>query len=111
MNEPIKITNLASLKREKQRLTVYCDMQEERIKDKIQSVKTNYNQIIGQEFLPFSTEINAKVSSVLDWINEMILGKLLKVNTDGKGKITDALIKLAEVLAVRVFGKAFRKQE
>lgn len=107
MNEPIKITNLATLKSEKQRLQVYCNVQEERIKDKFNSIKSNYKQIIGAEFLPFSSEINSKVSNAMDWINELILGKLLKINPDEKNKVSGALIKIAEVLAVRLFKNFF----
>ncbi len=109
MNEPIKITNLATLKREKQRLQVYCNFQEERIRDKFNSIKSNYKQIIGEEFLPFSAEINSKVSGIMDWVNELILGKLLKINVDEKSKISGALIKITEVLAVRLFSNFFRK--
>jgi hypothetical protein len=111
MNEPIKITDLATLKREKQRLKVYCDFQEERIKDRFISIKANYKQIIGEEFLPFSADLNTKVSSALDWINELVLGKLLKINPEGKGKVSGALIKLAEVLAVRLFSNFFKKEK
>lgn len=111
MSEPIKITNLASLQREKQRLIVYCDVQEERIKDKVRSLKTNYKQIIGEEFLPFSSDINGKVSGVLDWINDLLLGKLLNINTEGKGKVAGALIKFAEVMAVRVFSNIFKRDQ
>ncbi len=112
MNEPIEITDLASLKREKQRLQLYCGFQEERIKDKFSSITTNYKQIIGDEFLPFSTDINSKVSSAMDWVNDLIINKLLKINTgDGgtKGKITEAVIKFAEVMAVRMFSKFLKK--
>ncbi len=112
MTEPIEIIDLDSLKREKQRLQVYCDVQEERIKDKFKSVKTNYKQIIGEEFLPFSADINSKVSNVMDWVNNLIMGKLLKINTgegDTKGKITEAVVKFAEVMAVRLFTKFLKK--
>lgn len=112
MTEPIKITDLASLKRERQRLQVYCDVQEERIKDKFNSIKNNYAQIIGEEFLPFSGDVNSKISSVMDWINDLILGKLLKIKTEesgNKGKITEAVVKLAEVLVVRLFGNFLKK--
>lgn len=104
-NEPIKITNFETLKREKQRLTVYCDFQEERIKDKFNSIKSNYKQIIGEEFLPFSLESNRKISGTIDWINELVFNKLLKINLDDKSKVSGSLIKLAEVLIVRLFSK------
>jgi hypothetical protein len=109
MNEPIKITDLDSLKREKQRLNVYCHMQEERIKDKINSVRTNYKQIIGEELLPFSTEINSKVSQAMDWVNDFIINKFIKPKTEGQEKITGGIIKLAEVLLVRLVSSVFKK--
>lgn len=109
MNEPIKITDLDSLKREKQRLNMYCHMQEERIKDKINSVRTNYKQIIGEELLPFSTEINGKVSQAMDWVNDFIINKFIKPKTEGQEKITGGIIKLAEVLLVRLVSSVFKK--
>ena len=112
MNEPIKITDLATLKREKQRLLLYSNFQEERIKDKFSSITTNYKQIIGQEFLPFSADINSKVSNAMDWVNDLIMGKLLKIKTgdgDTKGKITGAVIKFAEVIVVRLFSNFLKK--
>ncbi|MFY9309438.1 MAG: hypothetical protein WAQ28_10370 [Bacteroidia bacterium] len=112
MTEPVKITDLASLKREKQRLLVYCDMQEERIKDKLNTIKTNYKQIIGEEFLPFSSDMNSKVSNVMDWVNDLIMNKFLKMNSGGetaKSKITGGIIKLAEVLVVRFLSNFLKK--
>ena len=112
MTEPVKITNLASLKREKQRLQVYCDVQEERIKDKFNTVKTNYKQLIGEEFLPFTADVNSKVSNAMDWVNDLIMNKFLKIKPDGndnKSRVTGAIIKLAEVLVVRLFSSFLKK--
>lgn len=112
MNEPIKIKDLATLKREKQRLQMYTAFQEERITEKFSSIKTNYKQIIGEEFLPFSSDINNKVSGALDWINDFVMSKILRVNTEGtdtKSKLTGGLIKLVEVLAIRIFSGFIKK--
>lgn len=112
MNEPIKITDLATLKREKQRLQIYTSFQEERIKDKFNSIKTNYKQIIGEEFLPFSSDINSKVSGALDWINDFVMGKILKVNMDGtdnKSKLSGGLLKIVEVLVIRLVSSFIKK--
>lgn len=112
MSEPIKITDLATLKREKQRLQMYTSFQEERIQEKFNSIKTNYKQIIGEELLPFSSDINSKVSGALDWINDFVMGKILKVNVDGtdtKSKLSGGLIKLVEVIAIRLFSGFLKK--
>jgi len=106
INEPIKITNLQSLQREKQRLTIYCSYQEEQMKDKIKFIKSNYKQIIGEEFLPFAAEKNKNVNSILDWVNEFILGKLLKMDINGKNNLSGTLIKIAEVAVIRLFKKS-----
>lgn len=109
LNEPIKINNLESLQREKQRLTIYCSYQEEQMKDKIHFIKSNYKQIIGEEFLPFSSEKNKKVSNILDWVNEFILSKFLKINVDGKNNFSGTMIKIAEVIIIRLVNKFVKK--
>jgi len=109
INEPIRITNLETLQREKQRLKMYCSFQEDLLKNKIVSIKSNYKQIIGNEFLPFESEVNQKVSNVLDWVNEFIFGKLFKIDIDGKSKLSGSLIKLAEVGIIRLFNN-FKKK-
>jgi hypothetical protein len=109
INEPIKITNLETLQREKQRLKIYCSYQEEHVKDKINFIKSNYKQIIGEEFLPFNTDTNKKVSNVLDWVNEFILGKVLNIDVNGENKLPGSLIKTAEVIIVRLFNNLAKK--
>jgi len=111
INEPIKITNLETLKREKQRLKIFCSFQEKMIKDKIIFIKLNYKQIIGEEFLPYTSEKNKKVSSTLDWINEFVLAKFLKIDVKEKNKLPGTLIKIAEVLLIRLFNNFTRKKE
>ncbi|MES2591979.1 MAG: hypothetical protein V4608_08850 [Bacteroidota bacterium] len=110
IKDPIKITDLASLQSEKQRLQMFCSYQEELLKEKINSLKSNYKQIIGEEFLPFTAESNTKVSNVLDWINEFVIGKLLKVDVSGKNKLSGVLIKLAEVGVIRLFNKFIKNK-
>ncbi len=109
INEPIKITNLQSLQREKQRLIIYCSYQEEQMIGKINFIKSNYKQIIGEEFLPFTDEKNKKVNTILDWVNEFILSKFFKMNIDGKSDLSGTLIKIAEVILIRLF-KNFGKK-
>jgi hypothetical protein len=110
-SQPIKITNLETLKLEKQRLSVYCDYQEERIVDKFKSIKSNYKQIIGEEFLPFNLESNRKISGIMDWINDLVFTKVLKIDLDDKNKLSGSLIKLAEVGVVRLFNNFIKKKE
>ena len=105
INEPIKITSLETLQREKQRLQMFCAFQEDLLKDKIISIKLNYKRIIGEELLPFGDEKNTKVSNILDWVNEFIFGKLLKLDIDGKNKLSGSFVKIVEVLIIRLLSK------
>lgn len=111
ISEPIKITNLQTLKLEKQRLKIYCSFQEELVKDKIIFIKLNYKQIIGEEFLPYTSEKNKKVSNILDIVNEFVMGNFLKMDVDGKNKIPGSLIKIAEVAIIRLFNRFVKKKD
>lgn len=105
INQPIKITDLQTLQREKQRLKIYCSFQEQLMKDKIIFIKSNYVQIIGEEFLPFNAEKNKKVSGILDWVNEFILSKFFKGDSDGENKLSGPLLKIAEVVVIYFFNR------
>lgn len=109
INEPIKITNLQTLQQEKQRIKIYCSFQEELLKNKIIFIKTNYKQIIGEEFLPYTSEKNKKVSDILDWVNEFVLSKFQKVGVDGKSPLSGSLLKIAEVGILHLFNKFGKK--
>lgn len=106
--EPIKINSLETLQREKQRLTLYCTFQERLLHDKFNAIRVNYKQVIGEEFLPYDLEKNRKVSSMLDWINEFICDKLLGINPEEKHRLPEILVKLTQILVIRVFD-AFSK--
>lgn len=105
INEPIKITNIETLQREKQRLKIYCSFKEEMLTAKIISIKLNFKQIIAEEFLPFNTEVNKKVSNVLDWINEFVMSKFLKTGIARENKLQGSLIKVAEVALIHLLSK------
>jgi hypothetical protein len=109
INEPIKIINLESLQREKQRLKMFCSYQEELISDKVNFIKYNYKTIIAEEFLPYNKDENKKVSGVLDMANEFVFGKFIGLDLDGKNKLAGALIKMVEVGAVKLFN-SFKKK-
>ena len=109
INEPIKVTNLDSLQREKERLKMYCSFQEELLTDKLNFLKNNPKQLIGEEFLPYDHDQNKKVSGILDWVNEFVLGKFFKMDLDGKNKLSGSLVKIAEVGAIRLFNKFIKK--
>lgn len=105
-----KINDLHSLQREKQRLQAYCLSSEKLMWDKVTFIKSNYPQIIAEEFLPFNKEKNIKVSNGLDWVNEFVLKKFLKMDTSGKNKIIASLVKIAEVGIIRLVN-SFRKKK
>ena len=109
INEQIKITDLESLQREKERLEMYCSYQEALLADKLNYLKNNPMQLIGEEFLPYDTEKNKKISGILDWVNEFVLGKFFKMDLDGKNKLSASLVKIAEVGVVRLFSKFFKQ--
>lgn len=109
INEPIKITNLESLQREKQRLKMYSSYQEELLKNKITYIKQNTNQLIAEQFLPYESEKNKKISNIMDTANEYIFEKFLGLDLSGKNKLSGLLIKLSEVMIVRLFNN-FRKK-
>lgn len=107
-NKEIKITNLDTLQREKQRLKMYCSYQEQMIHDKMVYMKDHYKQVLGDTLLPFSMEANRKVSNVLDTINEYVFNKFLRLDLDGKNKLKGALIKMGQIGILRFFNN-FRK--
>ena len=108
-NEPIRITNLKTLKHERQRLQMYTSYQEQLLKDKINYIKQHPQQLIAEEFLPYSSDTNRKVSNIFDTANEYIFEKFLGLDINGKNKLSGLLIKLSEVMIVRLFNK-FKKK-
>jgi len=107
-NEPIKITNLASLQQEKQRLKMLCSYQENLLKDKINFVKQHPGQLFSEEFLPYDAGQNSKINSIMDVVNEFVFEKLFGLDLNGKNKLSGVLIKLSEVMIVRLFN-SFKK--
>jgi len=103
INKPIKIINLETLQREKQRLIMYSSYQEELLKIKITYIKQNTNQIIGEQFLPYESNENKKINNLIDTANQVIFEKLLGLDFIGKNKLVGLLIKLSEVIIVRLF--------
>jgi hypothetical protein len=110
-NEPISVVDLKTLQREKQRLKIFCSYQEQVLQDKFKSIKTHYSQIIGEEFLPYNKERNRKISNLLDLINDFITGKLLGKNIGGKNKLTGLLLKITQIVIIRVFDSFLKKKE
>ncbi len=109
INEPIKITNLESLQREKQRLKMYTSYQEDLLKTKMAYIKQNTSQVIAEQFLPFETDKNKKINNIMDTANEYVFEKFLGLDLNGKNKLSGLLIKLSEVMIVRMFNK-FKKK-
>ena len=108
-NEPIKITNLKTLQREKQRLQMFSGYQEQLLKDKINFIKQHPQQLIAEELLPYSSDKNRKISGIFDTVNEYIFEKFLGLDLNGKNKLSGLLIKLSEVMIMRLFNN-FKKK-
>lgn len=106
--EPVKIHNLETLQREKQRMIITCKVQEKLLQDKFNTLRHNYKQVIGEEFLPYNLEKNRNVSGLLDWINEFIFDKLLGMRPEGKQCLPELLAKITQILVIRAFD-AFSK--
>jgi|GEM_PF-4068750 len=104
INEPIKITNLDTLRLEKQRLRIYCSFQEELVKDKIIFIKSNYKQIVVTEFLQ-----NKTVSKLSEWVNGFVSDKFSKGDTEGKNGLSSSFMKIAETLIQRLFNQFSKK--
>jgi len=111
INESIKIVNLETLEREKQRLKMFCYYQEEVLQDKIANIKNHYSQIIGEEFLPFGSENNKKISNLLDLINEFILGKFLGKTIGGKNKLLGLVLKVTQIVIIRTLNGFVKKKK
>ena len=109
INEPIKIINLKTLQQERERLKMYSSFQEELLKNKIKFIKENTNQLIGEQFLPYELNENKKVNNIIDTANQFIFEKHLGFDLSGKNKIAEVLIKLSEVMIVRLFNH-FKKK-
>jgi len=109
INEPIKIINLETLYREKQRLIMYSSYQELLLKDKISFIKQNTNQLVGEQFLPYGSNENKKINNIMDTANQFLFENLLGLDFIEKNKIVGVLIKFAEVMIVRLFNH-FKKQ-
>ena len=103
INEPIKIINLETLQREKQRLVMYSSFQEELLKNKITQLKQNANQLISEQFLPYETNDNKKINNIIDTANQFIFEKHLGFDLIEENKIAGLLIKLSEVMIIRSF--------
>ncbi len=109
INEPIKITSLESLQREKQRMKMYASYQEELLKNKITYIKQNTNQLIAEQFLPYEADTNIKISNIMDVANKFIFEKFLGFDFNGKNKVSGILIKITEVIIVRLFNNVRKK--
>jgi len=109
INEPIKIINLETLHREKQRLIMYSSYQEELLKNKITYIKQNTNQLIGEQFLPYESNENKKINNIMDTANQFIFEKHLGLDFIENNKLAGLLIKFSEVMIVRLFNH-FKKK-
>lgn len=95
--------SLARLKMEKYKLSTYCTYQEKLIGLKVDYLRENYPRILGDALLPYERGQNVWVSDILDSVNDLIMG-FLPAKFEGK-KLSGLVLKLVEILMVRVFAK------
>ena len=103
INEPIKIINLETLHREKERLIIYSSYNEVLLKNKISYIKQNTNQLVGEQFLPYGSNENKRINNIMDTANQFLFENLLGLDFIEKNKLAGLLIKFAEVMIVRLF--------
>jgi hypothetical protein len=112
--EKIKITDLASLQSEKQRLKALCELKRRKLETEIDYVKENYPEIGVKAILPFSENINDKIFNAGSWTvktAKRITGKtpigLYKMFSGNQS----ALLKSVLVFAgSRIAKRAFRRK-
>jgi|GEM_PF-1484013 len=94
-----KINSLEKLQVEKQVLRTFCSYQEKLILYKFDYLKKNFPALITQEILPYTPEKNEQITSVLDFVNELII-RLLPARYRNN-KLVTGLLKMAQALVIR----------
>ena len=106
-NKEKKIDSLEKLILEKHELKTYCNYQEKLIAFKFEELKKNYPEILIKEILPFDSQKNSEINSLLDTVNHFVISvfptKFLN------SRLGQLVLKLVETMAIRVFGKATNK--
>jgi hypothetical protein len=93
--------HLSELQLEKIKLQNFCSYQEQLIGMKVGYLKENYPRILMQSLLPYDKVENEAADSLLDTVNSFIFSLLPGVFKNGK--LPGILLKLAEILMIRVF--------
>ena len=107
----IKITDLASLQMEKQRLKMQVEFSGEQIIEKVNGLWTNYPTLLAST-MPFSNEQNQKVSTWLEWLNSFLFDKIFSSRKahPAKDEIYKFLIRLTQVFVIRTLGRMWKKK-
>lgn len=100
---PKQLDGLTRLKLEKSKLSTYCTYQEKLIGLKLEYLRVNYPQILGETLLPYDSTKNVQVSSLLDSVNDVI-GKLFPGIFQGKF-FPGMLLKLLQVVMINLVSK------
>ncbi len=98
-----KINNLTALTIEKNRLSTYCNYQEQLIGLKLDYLRENYPKVLGESLLPYDTAQNVKVSSLLDTVNDLI-AKLLPGIFE-TSYLPKLMLKLVQVVVINLVHK------
>lgn len=68
-DKKIKVTDLASLQLEKQRLKAICGIRREKLEAEWGHFRQNYPELVMKVLLPFNDDINDKIFRLAQWIN------------------------------------------
>jgi hypothetical protein len=97
------MNSLTRLKMEKVKLSTFCTYQEKLIGQRVVYFRENYPKILGDTLLPYDRGQNVRVGSILDSVNEVIIG-LLPEKFEGK-RWSGMILKLVEIVMIRVMAK------
>ena len=106
-NKEKKIDSLEKLTLEKHELKAYCAYQEKLIAYKFEELRKNYPDILIREILPFDSQKNSEINSLLDTVNHFVIS--LFPTKFLNSRFGQLLLKLVETMAIRVFSKATNK--
>ena len=72
LQHKIKVTDLISLQREKQRLQAICELKRTKLETELEYLKKNYPEVALKAFLPFDDRTNDRIFKGVKWVNDTV---------------------------------------